>query len=350
MHINEFRFTHKERYLRINGILSDSPQDTVRLDLKKINIGYVFDIAALNVNFKGEATGQAYANGVLKQPVMSTNLHIRNFGLNDGLLGDADIQGKWHHDIKGIYLDAHIREQEIAQSHVYGFIYPLKPTSALDLQIEAHNTNLKFVHHYMNSITPEFNGRVSGNVHFYGKFKALTMDGRVTGDASMKVEVLNTTFSLKDSILITPDGLTFNNNRIYDTQGHEGRMSGELRYEHFKNLRYRFNFSVNNMLVMNTRESHDFPFYGTIYGTGNATISGNQLDGVNIDVAMTTNRNSSFTYIKDYVSSAASSQFIKFVDKTPRRAVLQDTLLLSAYELAQKKWSRKRKKTKPIFT
>ena len=188
----------------------------------------------------------------------------------------------------------------------------------------------------MNSITPEFNGRVSGNVHFYGKFKALTMDGRVTGDASMKVEVLNTTFSLKDSILITPDGLTFNNNRIYDTQGHEGRMSGELRYEHFKNLRYRFNFSVNNMLVMNTRESHDFPFYGTIYGTGNATISGNQLDGVNIDVAMTTNRNSSFTYIKDYVSSAASSQFIKFVDKTPRRAVLQDTLLLSAYELAQK--------------
>lgn len=336
VHINEFRFTHKERYLRINGILSDSPQDTVRLDLKKINIGYVFDIAALNVNFKGEATGQAYANGVLKQPVMSTNLHIRNFGLNDGLLGDADIQGKWHHDIKGIYLDAHIREQEIAQSHVYGFIYPLKPTSALDLQIEAHNTNLKFVHHYMNSITPEFNGRVSGNVHFYGKFKALTMDGRVTGDASMKVEVLNTTFSLKDSILITPDGLTFNNNRIYDTQGHEGRMSGELRYEHFKNLRYRFNFSVNNMLVMNTRESHDFPFYGTIYGTGNATISGNQLDGVNIDVAMTTNRNSSFTYIKDYVSSAASSQFIKFVDKTPRRAVLQDTLLLSAYELAQK--------------
>ena len=263
VHINEFRFTHKERYLRINGILSDSPQDTVRLDLKKINIGYVFDIAALNVNFKGEATGQAYANGVLKQPVMSTNLHIRNFGLNDGLLGDADIQGKWHHDIKGIYLDAHIREQEIAQSHVYGFIYPLKPTSALDLQIEAQNTNLKFVHHYMNSITPEFNGRVSGNVHFYGKFKALTMDGRVTGDASMKVEVLNTTFSLKDSILITPDGLTFNNNRIYDTQGHEGRMSGELRYEHFKNLRYRFNFSVNNMLVMNTRESHDFPFYGT---------------------------------------------------------------------------------------
>lgn len=336
VHIKDFYFSHEERYLRINGVLSDAPQDTVYLDLNKINIGYVFDIAALNVNFRGEATGRAYASGVLKQPFMSTDLHIHNFGLNDGLLGDANIHGEWHHDIKGIYLDAHIQEQEIAKSHVYGFIYPLKPTSSLDLQIEAHNTNLKFVHYYMSSITPEFNGRVSGNVHFYGKFKELTMAGRVTGDASMKVEVLNTTFSLKDSILITPDGLTFNNNRIYDTQGHEGRMSGELRYEHFKNLRYRFNFSVNNMLVMNTRESFDYPFYGTIYATGNASISGNQLDGVNIDVAMTTNRNSTFTYIKDYISTATSNQFIKFIDKTPRRVAIQDSLFLSAYEQAQR--------------
>lgn len=87
---------------------------------------------------------------------------------------------------------------------------------------------------------------------------------------------------------------------------------------------------------MNTRESFDYPFYGTIYATGNASISGNQLDGVNIDVAMTTNRNSTFTYIKDYISTATSNQFIKFVDKTPRRVAIQDSLFLSAYEQAQR--------------
>lgn len=141
--------------------------------------------------------------------------------MNEGLLGDANIHGEWHHDVKGIYLDARIREKDIAKSHVYGYIYPIKPTSALDLQIEADSTNLKFIHHYMQSITPEFNGRASGHVHFYGKFKALTMEGRVFGDASLKVDVLNTTFSLKDSILIEPGGLTFRNNRIFDTQGHQ---------------------------------------------------------------------------------------------------------------------------------
>ena len=297
IHVNNFYFSHKERHLRINGTVSEQPQDTVRLNLKEINIGYVFDIADLGVNFKGEATGPAYASGVLKKPVMSTDLFIRNLGLNEGLLGDANIHGEWHHDVKGIYLDARIREKDIAKSHVYGYIYPIKPTSSLDLQIEADSTNLKFIHHYMQSITPEFNGRASGHVHFYGKFKALTMEGRVFGDASIKVDVLNTTFSLKDSILIEPGGLTFRNNRIFDTQGHQGRANGYLHYQHFKNLEYRFQFDVNNMLVMNTKESPDFPFYGTVYGTGNATIAGNAAEGVNIDVAMTTNRNTNFTYM-----------------------------------------------------
>ena len=53
----------------------------------------------------GEATGPAFASGVLENPVMSTDLFIRNLGLNEGLLGDANIHGEWHHDVKGIYLD-----------------------------------------------------------------------------------------------------------------------------------------------------------------------------------------------------------------------------------------------------
>ena len=332
--MHDFHFTNQKRFLRIDGTISERPQDTVRLDLQQINIGYVFDIANLGVNFQGEATGPAYASGVLREPVMTTDLFIHNLGINNGLLGDANIHGEWHHAIKGIYLDARIRETDIARTHVHGFIYPIKPTSSLDLQIEADSTNLKFIHYYMRNITPEFRGRATGNVHFYGKFKALTMEGRVFGDAAMKVDVLNTTFQVKDSIYITPDGLTFRNNRMYDVHGNQGSMSGSLRYNHFKNLRYNFDFNVRNMLLMDTRESVDFPFYGTVYATGNASIAGNAADGVNINVAMTTNRNTNFTYIKDNVTSAASNQFIRFVDKTPRRT-LQDSVLLSTYEIAQ---------------
>ena len=108
------------------------------------------------------------------------------------------------------------------------------------------------------------------------------MEGRVLGDASMKVDVLNTTFFIKDSILIEPNGLTFHNNRIFDPQGNQGNVNGYLHYEHFKNLEYRFQFDVNNMLVMNTKESLDFPFYGTVYGTGNVLLAGNATQGLDV--------------------------------------------------------------------
>ncbi len=322
VHIDDFYFSNaQQHHLRIDGVLSDQPEDTVWVDLQQINIGYVFDIADLGVNFRGEATGPAYACGVFKTPVMGADLAIHDFGLNDGLLGEAQIHGEWHNDVQGILLDADIKEGDLAHSKVYGFVYPLKPTSSLDLQITADHTCLDFIHYYMTSITPEFHGRATGDVHFYGKFKALTMEGKVDSEASLKVEVLNTTFLLKDSLLIEPGGITFQNNRIYDTEGHEGHMSGYLHYNHFKNLEYRFRFDARNMLLMDTQESYDIPFYGTVYGTGNVTIAGNPTDGVNIDVAMTTNRNTNFVYIKEGVASAVDNQFIRFVDKTPRRVL-----------------------------
>ena len=64
------------------------------------------------------------------------------------------------------------RRKISAKSHVYGYVYPMKPTSSLGShKLKLATPTLKFIQHYMSSITPEFNGRASGHVHFYGKFK-----------------------------------------------------------------------------------------------------------------------------------------------------------------------------------
>ena len=76
------------------------------------------------------------------------------------------------------------------------------------------------------------------------------------------------------------------------------------------------------MLVMNTQESKDTPFYGRIYASGNTQILGGGEEGVNINVAMTTNRNTSFTYSLGSVASATSREFIQFNDITPQRIPL----------------------------
>ena len=337
--VNNFYFSHQDRYVRINGRLSDNPEDSVKVDLKDINMGYVFDIANISddVNFEGDATGTAYACGVLKKPVMNTRLFIKNFSLNQGRLGDLDIYGEWDNENRGIRLDAFIQDIAPSPSHVTGIIYPLKPESGLDLNIEANELNLKFLEHYMRSIANDIKGRGTGKVHFYGKFKGLNLDGAVMTDASMNFDILNTHFAIKDTIHLAPDGLTFNNIHISDMEGHTGKLNGYLHYKHFKNLNYRFEIQADNMLVMNTKESADMPFYGTVYGTGNVMLSGNAAQGLEVNAAMTTNRNTTFTYINGSVASATSNQFIKFVDKTPRRTIQDSVQIISYYDQIQQK-------------
>lgn len=337
--INNFYFSHQDRYVRINGRLSDHPEDTVKVDLKDINMGYVFDIANVSddVNFEGDATGTAYASGVLKKPLMNTRLYVKNFSLNRGRLGDLDIYGEWDNENRGIRLDAAIQDIAPSPSRVRGIIHPLKPESGLDLHIEANELNLKFLEHYMRSIATDVSGRGTGKVRLYGKFKGLNLDGAVMTDASMKFGILNTRFAIKDTIHMAPSGLTFNNIHIADAEGHSGQLDGYLHFKHFKNINYRFAIQANNMLVMNTKESADMPFFGTVYGTGNARLSGNAVQGLQVDVAMTTNRNTTFTYIMGSVASATNTQFIKFVDKTPRRTIQDSVQVASYFEQMQQK-------------
>lgn len=74
------------------------------------------------------------------------------------------------------------------------------------------------------------------------------------------------------------------------------------------------------------------PFYGKVYGTGNVLLTGNNT-GLNIDAAISTNRNTSFVYMMANTTSAVSNQFVTFVDKTPKRRIEEDTTAVKDYFL-----------------
>ena len=95
---------------------------------------------------------------------------------------------------------------------------------------------------------------------------------------------------------------------------------------------------------MNTKENPDINFYGKVYGTGNAMLIGNPQE-LQVNAAVTTNRNTNFVYITNATASAASNQFIKFVDKTPRRFVQDSINVMSEYDRLQQEMEEEESKT-----
>ena len=118
-----------------------------------------------------------------------------------------DIYGAWKNDMRAIFLDAHMEEEGVSKTHVIGHVYPLKPESKLDLNIETEHTNIQFLQYFMRSIVEDLHGRTSGKAHFYGKFKALNIEGNLMTDASLKIGILNTSFTVTDTIVCPPVAL-----------------------------------------------------------------------------------------------------------------------------------------------
>lgn len=317
--IDNFLFEHADQFLRIDGKLTKKETDSCRVDLKNIRLDYVLDIVQFDdVLFGGWVSGRVDLKSVMKDPDMQTQLKVHNFSLNHALLGEADIIGLWDKELGGVRLDAQMKEEGISATHVTGYVSP--KMKGLDLLIKADSTNVGFLQPFIEGIFSDIDGRVNGHVRLYGDFKHLDLEGEVRARMDAKIDVLNTYFQIKDdSIHISSGSIDFRNVRVYDHEGHDGLVNGYLHHTKLKNLMYRFNIRGNNLLMYNTHEPGDMPFYGKVYGTGIVLLNGGN-NAMTVDASLTTGNNTSFTYITGVTTEAASNQFITFVDKTPKRS------------------------------
>lgn len=317
--IDDFLFEHQDQYVRANGRIGKEQTDSCLVDLSNINLQYVMDIIQFHaVKFNGLITGRVHLHNVLDKPVMYTRLSVKDFSLNDALLGLGDIKGEWDNELGGVRLHADIKENEHYFTNVDGYVSPKE--KGLNLNIQAGGTNLSFLQPFVENIFSNMQGRVFGHVRLYGPFVGLDLEGNAQADASMKVNILNTSFTAHaDSVRITSGHFNFDNVRVTDPEGHTGLINGSLNHTKLKNLTYNFRFNTNRMLVYYTeKETPEFPFYGKIYTTGDVLLRGGN-NMLTVDGTLRTDPGTKFTYVTATAAEAINTQFITFVDKTPRR-------------------------------
>ncbi len=316
--VQDFYIGQDDRYLKINGKLASQETDSCEIDLKNIRLDYVLDIVQFDdVLFGGLITGKVALKSAMKEPEMHTLLKVHDFALNHTLLGEADIKGTWDKELGGVWLDAAIAEEGISATHATGYVSP--KLKGLDLYIQTDSTNTGFLQPFLDGIFSRMEGRVNGHVRLFGDFKHLDLEGEVRTWMNAQVDMLNTSFRvLDDSVHFSPGSIDFRNVAISDREGHRGTINGYLHHTKLKNLTYHFNISGNELLMYDTHEADEVAFYGTVYGTGSVTLDGGN-NALNVDANLVTGNNTLFTYITGMTTEAASSQFITFADKTPRR-------------------------------
>ena len=327
VYVRDFEVSRRNQFIKIDGEVSDNPDDHLCLDLQSIDLDYVFETLDIGAAmFGGIATGKFYASGLLgSEPRLETpRLDVAGMTYNSSPLGDAVIASYWDNASRGVVINADITGEKGAHSYVDGAIYPM--ADSLDFHFKAERLNVGFMRPFMEAFTSEVSGYASGEARLFGTFKFIDMTGDIFAeDLALKLDFTNTYYHATDSIHLTPGRISFADVTLRDDFGHTALLNGWVTHKCFKEPEFEFRVSnARNLLCYDVTDRINPDWYGRIFCNGSAFVKG--VPGfVDINVNMSTASGSTFTFVLSDTEAAGEYTFLTFHD----REELKGDLLLN---------------------
>lgn len=315
--VNNFDVRHNDQYISLSGKTTDSPSDILCLDLKDVNLDFIFQTLEIKkVLLGGDATGTFFISQLFtNNPIAYTpQLKVKDFRYNGSIFGDASIKAHWANDIKAISLDGIISQANNKRSTICGEISPTN--QSIDLKIEANSLNIGFLAPFLNAFASDIKGNASGYAHLFGTFKNIDLEGDIFAEnVSMGLIHTNTSYSMSDSIILRSGLIQFKEVTLTDVNGNTATLNGQMKHRFFRAPRYDFRITnAKNLLCYNMSESSNYNWHGRVYGNGFVTING-VPGSTNINVEMETTGDSNFTFILSDKENASEYKFLTFRDK-----------------------------------
>ncbi|MDO4755908.1 MAG: translocation/assembly module TamB domain-containing protein, partial [Parabacteroides sp.] len=149
----------------------------------------------------------------------------------------------------------------------------------------------------------------------HGPFTHLNVEGDAyVEEGGLGIDFLNTYYTFSDSVHLSEDAIIANNVTVRDKFGNTSLLNLKVNHENFKEANYDIGIQTNNMLVYDVPQKKNPLIFGTVFGTGSATIRGNE-QLINFDINMQSAPKTSIQLDFMNNSTALEYDFITFVDK-----------------------------------
>lgn len=308
--VNGFAMSHDDQYLRVNGNATVDRNDTLHVNFKDVDVGYILDMVNFHsVEFDGQASGNAFIAGAFNaRPVAKARLSVSDFRFENGRMGTLNASVRYD-DISGsVNINATADDEGFGYTDIKGYVSPVHNHISLD--INARNTRLEFMESFCGSFMRDVDARANGAVRLSGALNDINLTGQLVVDGSMGISSLNTAYTMRnDTVRFIPDEIEFRRDTIYDRNGNIGIVNGNLHHEHLTNLSYDFGITAHNMLCYDTTPAQGESFYGTVYATGDCKIKGGNGEVV-MDIDVTPNSQTVVTYNIDTQDTEDANEFL----------------------------------------
>lgn len=309
-----FKFNSGEQQIAFTGALKDTSYKDLKLNFKKVNLAEVLPkIDSLSLG--GELNGNLHffqEKGVYN-PL--GHLSISDLSINNALQGDVEMQVLAEDSYQKYSVDLRLINDALKSLDATGYVNLNLTKPTLDLKVALKAFQLNAFSPLGKNTLSKIRGLADGDFTLSGPIANPYMDGNLElTNSGFKFPYLNIDYSLDNSTNVKLKGQSFIFEEVhlkdvaYDTKG---ELSGFIRHNAFKDWEMDLDLSSERLLVLDTEDGENVPYYGKGFIKGKANFVGPTND-LTINVKATTLSGTKFVIPLSDIKAVSNSKLVHF--------------------------------------
>lgn len=315
---NEFDFTNfklvsGEQNIEFSGKIRDN-EKLFLADFTKVKLSSLLpEIDSLSL--KGEVSGHLDFIQQENEYKPEASLVIDDFQVNNFNQGDLSINIKGINSYEKFDVDLSINNEKVKSIAATGSLDFTDNRPLIDLEVFLEDYQLEAFSPLGKDVISSLRGSVSGDFNLRGFLGNPEMDGTLTlNNSGLKFPYLNIDYDFDGSSTITlsEQSFIFEDLRLLDTKyGTSGLFLGSITHRNFEQWFLDLEITSDNLLVLDTENTEEALYYGTIFIDGSANITG-LTDQIDININAKTNQNTTFVVPLKDIETVDSYRLIYF--------------------------------------
>ncbi len=312
--IDSFFAESKNQRLHVNGYASRSTQDTVRMSMKEFDLSILSSfIAKVGYNIEGRTSGDLVASSVLDNARLEAQMQLDSVSVNNIATPSMEMAVTWDSARNRARL---ILEDRVSRDTlVRGYYIPSQVKYYAHCQIDSLNMSL--LDPPLGGVIGDSKGYAHLDLTLQGQRREATLMGEIdVTDFETTIGYTGVRYCIPQAqVEVSNNRLLVNGAQFFDLRNGSGDIDMDINLQHLSNIGYSLRVTPNNLMVLNTTEQDNEVFYGQLFASGLAQITGDK-SGVRMNITASSDDNSHFYMPLSNKESVSMADFITFVQPT----------------------------------
>lgn len=323
--INDFLLYNKQQSLAIQGEIASSVEDFVRIDLKNIDVSnFNLYTKQLGYELSGVIDGYVKVTDLTQSPMFYADLNVNSLQANSYMVGEISLKSQWHAEESKLSIDLINRVSENQAFSVVGDFFP--ENQSIRFLARVNDLAVGLIEPLLTGNVLDLNGSVEGSVNISGTTSKPSLNGilRLKGVGGL-IDFNRTRYTMSDPIIFENSNIIFKNFKIVDPHNRSAMLNGSINTDYFKSISLDLNVNPSNFQFLNTTERDNELFYGTVYASGQAKVTGTPND-ILINASVKTEPRTALFLPLSTSSDVAEHDFVNFVNTSDDIVIIEDFL------------------------